>query len=344
MRLTDPNCFVGCWWSLLGASVAMAYMKRREFITLLGGAATASMLWPPSLSAQQTARPRRIGVLLGVSPSDAEWLRRVASFTQALHLLGWIESRNVAFEIRYAEGKLDRLPALVAELIQANVDIVVTQGSEPVQAARKATDTIPIVMAAVGDAVGAGFVASLARPGGNVTGLTLVATEQSAKRLELLKEILPRLGRVAVLWNSNNVGVRLQVKEVERAAPVLGIQLQSLPVADAIDLEEALQAAAQAGAEALITIDDLLIIHHRARIVDLAMRRRLPVMGEFKPFAAAGALMSYAPDQIDMWRRAAGYVDKIFKGSKPADLPVEAICLSLFWQSKQHSAPKTLRR
>jgi putative ABC transport system substrate-binding protein len=298
-------------------------LKRREFITLLGGAATASMLWPPSLSAQQTARPRRIGVLLGVSPRDAEWLRRVASFTQALHQLGWIEDRNVAFEIRYAEGKLDRLPALVAELIQANVDIVVTQGSEPVQAARKATDTIPIVMASVGDAVGAGFVASLARPGGNVTGLTLVASEQSAKRLELLKEILPRLARVAVLWNSNNASHPLQLKEMEGAAPVLGIQLQSLPVADAIDLEKALQSAAEASAEALITMDDLLIISHRARIVDLATRQRLPVMGEFKPFATAGALMSYAPDQIDMWRRAAGYVDKIFKGSKPADLPVE---------------------
>jgi ABC-type uncharacterized transport system substrate-binding protein len=301
----------------------MSVIRRREFISLVGGATTASMLWPRSLRAQQTARLQRIGILLGVLPSDTEWLRRVASFTQALHLLGWMEGRNVAFETRYAEGKLDRLPALVAELIQANVDIVVTQGSEPVQAARKATDTIPIVMAAVGDAVGAGFVASLARPGGNVTGLTLVATEQSAKRLELLKEILPRLARVAVLWNSNNVGVRLQVKEVERAAPVLGIQLQSLPVSDAIDLEKALQAAAQAGAEALITIDDLLIIGHRVRIVDLAMRWRLPVMAEFKPLASAGALMSYAPDQIDMWWRAAGYVDKIFKGAKPADLPVE---------------------
>ena len=301
----------------------MSVIRRREFVTLLSGAATASMLWPPSLTAQQIARLQRIGILLGVSPSDTEWLRRVASFTQALHLLGWSESRNVVFETRYAEGKLDRLPALVAELIQANVDVIVTQGSEPVQAARKATDTIPIVMAAVGDAVGAGFVASLARPGGNVTGLTLVATEQSAKRLELLKEILPRLARVAVLWNSNNVGVRLQVKEVERGATLLGIQLQSLPLANAIDLEQALQAAAQAGAEALITIDDLLIVSHRARIVDVAMRRRLPVMGEFTPLASAGAVMSYAPDQVDMWRRAAGYVDKIFKGTKPADLPVE---------------------
>jgi putative ABC transport system substrate-binding protein len=298
-------------------------MKRREFITALGSAAAAPLLWPVSLSAQQTARLPRIGVLLGVSPSDSEWLRRVASFTQALHLLGWTESRNVVFETRYAEGKLDRLPALVAELIQANVDIIVTQGSEPVQAARNATDTIPIVMASVGDAVGAGFVATLARPGGNVTGLTLVATEQSTKRLELLREILPRVARVAVLWNPKNASHPLQVKEVERAAPVLGIQLQSLPVSDAIDLEKALETAAQAGAEALITMDDFLIIGHRVRIVDLAMRRRLPVMGEFKPLASAGALMSYSPDQIDMWRRAAGYVDKIFKGAKPADLPVE---------------------
>jgi putative ABC transport system substrate-binding protein len=151
----------------------------------------------------------------------------------------------------------------------------------------------------------------------------LVATEQSAKRLELLREILPRVARVAVLWNSKNASHPLQVKEVERVAPVLGLQLQSLPVSDAIDLEKALQAASQAGAEALITMDDLLIVGHRVRGVDLAMQRRLPVMSEFKPLASAGALMSYSPDQIDMWRRAAGYVDKIFKGAKPADLPVE---------------------
>jgi putative tryptophan/tyrosine transport system substrate-binding protein len=296
------------------------HIRRREFIFTLAGVAAA---WPVAARAQQSTRQRRIGLLLGVSPSDTEWLRRVTSFTQALQALGWTAGRNVAFETRYAEGKLDRLPALVAELIQANVDIVVTQGSEPVQAARKATDTIPIVMAAVGDAVGAGFVASLARRGANVTGLTLVATEQVAKRLELLKEILPRLARVAVLWNSNNPSHPLQLREVERAAPVLGIQLESLPVTDADDLEKAVEAAAHAGAEALITSDDFLIVGHRARIVDFAMRRRLPVMGEFKPFATAGALMSYAPDQVDMWRRAAGYVDRILKGAKPADLPVE---------------------
>jgi putative tryptophan/tyrosine transport system substrate-binding protein len=295
-------------------------MRRREFITLLGSAAAA---WPLATRAQEPARRKKIGILLGVSPSDTEWLRRVAEFIQALQLLGWAEGRNLAFDIRYAEGKLDRLPALAAELIQASVDVVVTQGSEPVQAARNATDTIPIVMASVGDAVGAGFVASLARPGGNVTGLTLVATEQSAKRLELLREILPRLARVAALWNPNNAGHRLQIAEVERAAPVLGIRLQSLPVADASEIEKAVQTAAQAGTEALITMDDLLIIGHRARIVDSAMRRRLPVMGEFKPFATAGALMSYAPDQIDMWRRAAGYVDRILKGAKPTELPVE---------------------
>jgi putative ABC transport system substrate-binding protein len=208
-------------------------MKRREFIKLLGGATAA---WPLGARAQQAPRPRKIGVLLGVSRSDTEWLRRVAAFTQGLQQLGWTEGRNVAFETRYAEGKLDRLPALVAQLVRANVDVVVTQGSEPVRAARQATDAIPIVMASIGDAVGAGFVASLARPGGNVTGLTLVATEQSAKRL---REILPRLARVAALWNPNNASHPLQVAEVERAAPVLGIRLQSLPVADAGEIEKA---------------------------------------------------------------------------------------------------------
>jgi putative ABC transport system substrate-binding protein len=296
-------------------------VNRRQFTTLLGGAAAA---WPVAVRAQQQpGRLRKVGLLLGVSPSDADWLRRVVSFTQALQLLGWTAGRNVIFETRYAEGKLDRLPALVAELIQANVDVVVTQGSEPVQATRKATDTTPIVMAAVGDAVGAGFVASLARSGANVTGLTLVATEQAAKRVELLKETLPRLARFAVLWNSNNPGVQLQIREMERAAPLLGIQLHSLPVTDAGDFEKAIQAAAQARAEALVSIDDLLVIGHRVRIVELAMQQRLPVMAEFKPFATAGALMSYSPDQVDMWRRAAGYVDRILKGTKPADLPVE---------------------
>ena len=237
--------------------------------------------------------------------------------------LGWVEGRNIVFEFRYSEGKPDRLPALAAELVRANVDVIVTQGTESTQAARNATGTIPIVMAQIGDAVGAGLVDSLARPGGNITGLTLVATEQSTKRLELIKEVVPGVARVAVIWNGNNASHRLQLMEMEAAAPVLGLQLQSLPARDAGEIETGFAAAVQAGAEAVITMDDLLILFHRPRIVELAMRQKIPVMGEFRAFAEAGALLSYAPSPAAMWRRAASYIDKIFKGAKPTDLPVE---------------------
>jgi putative ABC transport system substrate-binding protein len=178
-------------------------------------------------------------------------------------------------------------------------------------------------MAAVGDALGAGYVASLARPGGNLTGLTLMATDQSAKRLELIKELSPGLARVAALWNGNASGHRLQMKEMEPAARVLGLVLQSIPIQKADDIEAGLQSAQKSNAQAVVTMDDPMIQLNRARIVEIAMRQRVPVMGEFRAMAAAGALMSYGPNQIDLWRRSAAYVDKILKGAKPADLPVE---------------------
>ena len=177
-------------------------------------------------------------------------------------------------------------------------------------------------MAVIGDAVGVGLVSSLARPGGNVTGLTLVATEQGPKRLELIKEALPDLARAAVFSNLNNPSHRLQLKELELAAPKLSLRFQSLPIGDAGMLNAAFDAALQAGAQAIVTLEDALIIFMRVRIIELAMRHRLPVMGEFSPMAIAGALMSYAPNQINMWRGAARYVDRILKGTKPADLPV----------------------
>jgi len=171
--------------------------------------------------------------------------------------------------------------------------------------------------------VGTGIVASLPRPGGNVTGLTLVATEQSTKRLELIKEISPGLACLAVLWNGNNASHRLQLREMEKAAPVLNLALRSVPVRNAGELEAGFQAAVQASAQAVVTMDDQLINFLRAHIVELAMRHQLPVMGEFRPMTAAGGLMNYGPNQTDMWRRAAAYIDKIFKGAKPADLPIE---------------------
>ena len=228
---------------------------------------------------------------------------------------------HLSFE--FAEGKLDYLPALATELVNAKVDIIVTSGTEPAIAARKATSTIPIVLAVIGDAVGAGLVSSLARPGGNITGQTLVATEQSTKRLELIKEALPGLTRAAVFSNPNNASIRLELKELELAAPKLGLRLQLIPIRDAGELDAAYDAAQQAGAQAIVTLEDALIIFLGARIVELAMRHKLPVMGEFSPMSVTGALMSYAPNQINMWRGAARYVDRILKGAKPADLPVE---------------------
>ena len=216
------------------------------------------------------------------------------------------------------------MPALVAELVHTNVDVIVTNASNAVEAARNATNTIPIVMASVGDAVGSGYVASLARPGGNVTGLTLVATEQSTKRLALIKEISPDFTRVAVIWNAHADGHRLQLKEMEPAAAILGITLQSLPIRNGDEIDAGFRAAVQANAQAVVTMDDPFILSHRVRIIALATQHRLPVVGEFRVLAAAGAVMNYGPSQTDMWRRAATYVDKIFKGAKPADLPVNS--------------------
>jgi putative ABC transport system substrate-binding protein len=295
-------------------------MRRREFIAVLGGAAAA---WPLATHAQQIDKVRWIGVLQGLNPNDPEYLRRIGAFRRGLQELGWTEGRNVALRIYYTEGRLERLPTLAAELVQAKVDVIVTQGTETAQAARKATSTIPIVMAQIGDAVGAGLVASLARPGGNVTGLTLVATENSTKRLELLKDVLPGVTRVAVLWDANNSSHHLQWKEMESAAPVLRIRLQTLPVRNLSEIETSLQATVQARTEALMTMDDSFILFNRERIVERAMAQRIPIVGEFRSFTEAGALLSYAPSPAALWERAAAYVDKIFKGAKPADLPVE---------------------
>ena len=295
-------------------------MRRREFITLLGGAATA---WPLAAPAQQPDRMRRIGVLQILAAGDPEWQIRFAALKQGLQELGWLNERNFTFEVRNADSRLDRLPALAAELVHTNVDVIVTNASNAVEAARNATNTIPIVMASVGDAVGSGYVASLARPGGNVTGLTLVATEQSTKRLALIKEISPDFTRVAVIWNAHADGHRLQLKEMEPAAAILGITLQSLPIRNGDEIEPGFRSAVQANAQAVVTMDDPFILSHRVRIIALATQHRLPVVGEFRVLAAAGAVMNYGPSQTDMWRRAATYVDKIFKGAKPADLPVE---------------------
>jgi putative ABC transport system substrate-binding protein len=232
-------------------------------------------------------------------------------------------SRECCVEFRYAEGRLDRLPALAADLVRINVDVILTAGTESTDAARKVTTIIPIVMAAIGDPIAAGFVASLARPGGNVTGASLLATELSAKRLELLKETLPVLTRLAVLWGPNNASTVQKFKQIEAAAAVLGVQLQSLQLRTPSDIEKSFEVAAQFGAEAVMTTEDAIQITYRARVVDLATQQRIPVASEFGEFAHAGALMSFGPNILDSFRHAAGYVDKVLKGAKPVELPVE---------------------
>jgi putative tryptophan/tyrosine transport system substrate-binding protein len=294
-------------------------MRRRDFAK---GIASSAVAWSFAVHAQQGERVRRIGILLSSTESDALTHALINAFRTGLKEHGWTEGLNFKLEFRYAGGKLEQLPILAADLMQANVDLIVTGGTEPIQAASKASTSIPIVMTTIGDPVGAGVVASLARPGGNVTGLSLLATELSAKRVELLKG-LPTLTRVAVLWNPTNASVVLKFKEIETAAKFLNIQVRSMPIREAKDIERVLQPAELDNAEAVITTEDALQMTYRSRIIDLARQQKVPVASEFGVFARSGSLMSYGPSILDLWRRAAGYVDKIFKGVKPADLPVE---------------------
>jgi putative tryptophan/tyrosine transport system substrate-binding protein len=281
------------------------------------------VVWPAIARAQQRVHVRRLGVLMPFRESDTEAQRRLDVFSETLRQTGWVEGQTFIFEKRFSDGKPERLRPLAADLVNANVDVIVTQGSEAVDALRAATTNIPIVMAAVGDALGAGYVASLARPGGNITGLTLVATEQGAKRLQLVKQLSPAIVRVAVLLNGNASGHGLQLKEMEPAAKALNLVLQPLAVRTASDIDGALHAATQAKAQAIITMDDPMILSQRARIAEFGLQQRILVFGEFRPATQAGALMSYGPNPIDLWKRAASFVDRIFNGAKPADLPVE---------------------
>lgn len=299
-------------------------MQRRKFIGLLGGGAVLPLIFRPlPACAQPKADMRLIGVLAGTAENDAQALRRVAAFTQSLRDLGWNIGSNIKLEKRYSAGNPERLPALAAELVQANCALIVAEAAQAVDAARGATRKIPIVMVYVGDALGPGYVTSLAHPGGNVTGQTLMATDQAAKRLELIKKLSPGIKRIAVLSNLKASGHVHQRKEMDSAAPKLDVVLQQLPMQAANELEANLKAAIDGGAQAIITMEDPMVESARARITGFALQNRLPVMGEFKPMAEAGGLMSYGPNQVAMWARTAFYVDKILKGADPANLPVE---------------------
>jgi putative ABC transport system substrate-binding protein len=281
-----------------------------------------ALLLAVSLPAEaQQPKLHRIGILfIGTSSFYSAW---IDVFRQGLKELGYIEGKNIAFEYRYAEGKADRLPALAAELVVLKVDVIVTSATPSVLALKKATSTIPIVFVAVADPVASGLVASLARPGGNVTGLTILAVELSGKRVELLKEAVPKVTRVAFLWNSANPGLTPAWREAQAAAQALGLQLQSLEVRSSNDFDSAFETALRERAQALITPPEALFNTHLKRIVEFAAKNRLPAMYAFTEAVDAGGLMLYAPNYADQFRRAATYVDKILKGTKPADLPVE---------------------
>jgi putative ABC transport system substrate-binding protein len=295
-------------------------VRRRDLIKAI---VTSAAAWPLAVRAQPQQPIRLIGVLSGTAENDPEAKRRIAAFSQALREAGWDEGRNIKLEKRYSAGDPARLPALAIELIQAKCVIVVAEAAQAVDAARAATRTIPIVMVYVGDALGPGYVSSLARPGGNITGQTLVATDQAAKRLELLKKVSPDIKRIAVLSNLNASGHVRQRKEMDAAAPALSVELQQLPVQSASEFDAKLQAAVEGRAQAIVTMEDPMVESARVRITGFALARRLLVMGEFKPMAEAGGLMSYGPNQVAMWGRTAYYVDKILKGADPATLPVE---------------------
>jgi putative ABC transport system substrate-binding protein len=288
-------------------------MRRREFITLFGVATAA---WPLSVRAQQAEKVYKIGSLTAGSPGPS-------IVGEAFRELGYVGSKKVTFESRYAEDRLDRLPKLAAELVSLKVDVIITWGTLAPLAAKRATSTIPIVMIAAGDPVGSGLVASLAHPGGNVTGTSLMAPDLGGKRLELLKELLPEISRVAVLWNAANPYSALVFKETAGAARTLEVELQSVEVREPADIDAALEAATGQRADALITVEDPLTVDLRKKIAEFAADHRLPTISGLRLYADSGFLMTYGADLADTTRRSVVYVDKILKGAKPSDLPVE---------------------
>jgi putative ABC transport system substrate-binding protein len=290
-------------------------MRRREFITLLGGAAA----WPLAARAQQRTTPV-IGFLGSNTPSaQSQW---TAAFLQRLRELGWIEGRTVTIEYRWAESRNERASEIAAEFVRLKVDLIVADGTHIIIAAKQATSVIPIVFAAAGDPVDSGLVASLARPGGNLTGLSVQATDLAGKRLELLREVVPGLRRLAVMVNVGNPVAVLGMRAVEVAARTLGLEVATSEIRRAEDIASAFEAL-KGRAEALLVSGDPLMTTNRVRINSLAQGARLPTIYNFREFVEAGGLMSYGPNFPDLFRRAAEYADKILRGAKPGDLPVE---------------------
>jgi ABC-type uncharacterized transport system substrate-binding protein len=294
--------------------------RRREVITLLSGAAA----WPLVARAQQGERMRRIGVLQSLAADDPEGQARLAAFAQGLQQSGWAIGRNLQIDTRWAAGDAERFRRYAAELVALVPDVILAVGAAAVGPLQQSTRTVPIVFVNTSDPVGAGFVESLARPGGNATGFLLYEYGTSGKWLELLKEIAPRVTRVAVLRDSALAAGTGQLGAIQAVAPSFGVELRPVDVRDAPEIERAVAAFARASDGGLIVTGSTLALVHRDLILTLAARHKLPAIYFQRVFVTSGGLISYAPDQIDQFRRAGGYVDRILKGEKPADLPVQA--------------------
>jgi putative ABC transport system substrate-binding protein len=302
-------------------SSRMTNIGRRQFITLLGGAAAA---WPVAARAQQGSRPRRIGIIPPTTPGDSETQARLAAFRQSLEQLGWQEGRDVRFEYRWPGGNAELFKTHAAELVAAAPDVILCGITPVVQALKHETQTIPIVFANVADPVASGLVASIAKPGGNVTGFTAVEHAIVGKWLELLKEIAPAVARVALIGNPEVVFTRGFRAALEAASPSFGVTPIAAEVRNATDIERAIELFAREPAGGLLVVPEFTPSVHRATIFRMASHHRLPAVYPFRFYAADGGLASYGPDQVDQYRRAAGYVDRILRGAKPADLPVQA--------------------
>jgi ABC-type uncharacterized transport system substrate-binding protein len=296
-------------------------MKRREFITLLGGAAAA---WPLAARAQQGDRMRRIGVLMSQAADDPEGQARVAAFLRGLRELGWIEGRNLRLDYRWGGGDVARIRRDAAELVALTPDVILASGGQVMGPLHEATRTVPIVFTQTADPVGAGFVASLSRPGGNATGFTNFEYGVSGKWLEILREVVPRITRAAVLRDASNPAGTGQWGAIQAVASPLGVEISPIDVRERGEIERGVTAFATGSNSGLIVSSSGFAILHRELIIALAARHRLPAVYPFRFYAIGGGLISYGPDPIDPHRRAAQYVDRILKGEKPADLPVQA--------------------
>jgi ABC-type uncharacterized transport system substrate-binding protein len=295
-------------------------MRRIRLAVVLALSLTLALL---AAEAQQPVKVPRIGFLSANSPSDPRNAGLLGAFREGLRDLGYVEGQNIAIEFRWAEGKYDRLPGLAAELVSLKVDIIIAAALPAIRAAAQATGSIPIVMATSLDPMAAGLVAGLARPGGNITGLSAMAPDLVGKQLELLKEVVPKVSRVALLGNPANPGTAPMVRRAQDAARELGVRLQPLEARGPSEIDRAFAAMTRERAGALIVLLDVMFAEHRARIADLAAKHRLPAVYGLQEYAEAGGLMVYGSSFVERFRRAATFVDKILKGAKPADLPIE---------------------